>query len=124
MRERLVDLLRNYRAMHLEHTEARTTDAAVLAYLTAQADLAEHTFKAMFRSPDLEELLTESEESSLATLLRWHEASAPVRSSGRATYASQDQCSEALLNLSSDRRPSDEEAEVPLSSWPYIKKIR
>lgn len=124
MRERLLGLLRYYRAMHLPSTEEPTTDAAILENLATQAELAAHTFNTMFRSPDLSELLTGSEESSLATLLRWQEESAPARSSGGATYTDEEICSKALERLSSEQRPSNGNAEVPLSPWPYIKKIR
>lgn len=124
MRERLLDLLRYYRAQHLDHVEARTEDAAALEALESQADLAEHTFKAMFRTPDLSELLGESEDAALNTLLRWQAASDPTISSGSTLYATQEQCEHALLGLSSEQRASDGKAEIRVSPWPYIKKIQ
>lgn len=124
MQTRLRDLLRYYRALHLNRTEEHGMDAAALDTITTQADLAEHIFKTMFRSPDLSALLNESEESSLTTLLRWQDASASTRSSGSCVYTTQEQCSDALSELSSERRPSDVDSEVSASAWPYIKKIR
>ncbi|KAF2168763.1 hypothetical protein M409DRAFT_20780 [Zasmidium cellare ATCC 36951] len=122
MKGRLSELLGFYRAHHLEPAEGRTQDPGVLDNIATRASLAEHTFKAMFSSPRLEELLSGSEASALATLLHWQEMSTPTIIDGLVAYSTQEQCSHALLRLSSEQWPSDEDGGLVKSPWPVYMK--
>ena len=111
--------LQSYRQYHLHGQDLAEGDEK--EELKERADLAIDTFRAMFRGRlDSEQFLqTEREEVVLETLRSWAQDLRPSQIDGQQTRSTLTNCSDLLMQLTSDVKSSQERA-----AWPYIRKIK
>lgn len=118
VRENLEDLLAAYRLVHVREDPL---DEDEMSDFQPQADLARHTFDAMFRGQqDLDDVLGwNSQEDALEKLCEWARRSLTSSEPTRHSDLSAESCSARLMELSSDSSQSDAPA-----AWPFIKTIK
>ncbi|RDW75398.1 hypothetical protein BP6252_06540 [Coleophoma cylindrospora] len=116
IRDQLIELLQSYRHYHL-HTE--TMDEEEKRAIEQKANMAQDTFRAMFRGQlDNEQFLTEmTNESALAILMSYAQEKPPI--SERESTSTLVECSELLMRLTSEQTSPQGPA-----LWPYIRKIK
>ncbi|SPO03125.1 uncharacterized protein DNG_05807 [Cephalotrichum gorgonifer] len=114
----LTDLLQSYRHFHLHRNEMNEEEKQDFK---KRADVALHTFQAMFRGRLGNErfLVRQEEDTVLDKLISWARELAPSSSSGRQVASSLSQCSTIIENVTTENSSSDGPA-----MWPYIRKIR
>lgn len=118
LREQLRALLDNYRYYHLNSEEMDDADEQ---HFGALADLAEDTFRAMFRGRLNDEgmLLTDAEGNIMRRFMSWVESLRPSNGNMAHSALSIAECSRELIQLSSDVPGRNRPA-----TWPYTKKIK
>lgn len=115
----LSDLLQSYRQFHSrsydENSEAARQDCE------NRAKMAEDTFQAMFcdRLGDGAFLVENTQEDVLQTFQTWVNDTQHARLLNRLELGTLEECSSALMQLTSDKTVNDE---PPL--WPYLRKIK
>lgn len=114
----LAELLGYYRNFHV-HGDSLDGDAR--KDLEAKAKLAVDMFQAMFRGnlQDEDWLLEESQETILAEFQAWMACAFGLQLPSRQVATSLDQCSQLLMELTSEVLDAQEPA-----TWPYIRKIK
>ena len=120
MTAQVTDLLQSYRHFHLYSEEFE--DMEEMKDCEDRARIALDTFRALHegRLGDESFLTESSEEAALATLLSNIRFPDMHGRDGRLIQTSADECSAALIRLTSDRSgPGDN-----VAPWPLIKKIR
>jgi len=114
----LSELLRAYRHFHLHGADM---DGEERSHFEDRANLAEDTFRAMFRGRiEREEwiLVDGTEDSVMRTLLSWAQEMGPRAMAGRQVTSTPTECSRLLMRLTSEPVSAREP-----TVWPYIRKI-
>lgn len=115
----LSELLESYRHYHLSYDDLSGDELVVFK---ERAQVAEDTFRAMFRVQlrDIKEALLRSgdEPTVLRTLMSWVDNS-PHSTTAKETLADAASCSQRLMELTSDLASQNESA-----LWPFIRRIR
>jgi hypothetical protein len=116
LKEQVDDLLQAYRRYHDNIDDME--DDGELADCEEGAQVAEDTFRAMFRGrfDDDEDWLR---NRRLSTLQRWARDLRPSRFEGQSTGTLSD-CKALLMRLTSERIGSEEGVAI----WPYVRKIK
>jgi hypothetical protein len=114
----LTELLQSYRRYHLRSTG---NDPEGSNDFKDQADVAQHTFQAMFGGRLEDELfLTQlPEETVMETLCFWARELVRPSTGHREVYASLEDCGKRLQQLTSEQDSTQEPAK-----WPYIRKVK
>jgi hypothetical protein len=119
MQEQVSALLEEYRYYHFHGSSIK--DAEEKEDAKKAADVAKHTFLAMFRGKlvDEEFLQTESKAAIQRVLTAWVHDLYPSTIAGSTCCETAHECSELLVRLSSE--PS--EAQEP-AVWPFVRVIK
>lgn len=116
--EQMTELVRSYRYYHLNYMNMELPEKEEWK---EKARMAQDTFRAMFRGLLGSEqfLINEPENKVLETLRLWAEQRLPPPIRERGVGLTLGQCSDLLLQLTSDQASE----QVP-AAWPYVRKIK
>lgn len=113
----LTELLQAFRDHRLQDTDI---DEHELKDLKAHAEVAQDTFRAMFRGRLGDEgFLTRWLEADVMRTFRSWVVGVDHSIAGRQTYSSPEDCSAHLTKLTSEQNWTEEPAK-----WPYIRKVK
>ena len=114
----ITELLRSYRHYHLHHIDM---DSNEKKDFEERANLAQDTFRAMFRGrlDNDKFLIDEPEDSALGTLRSWLQATDHSSIGGREVRLTLSDCSAFLMRLTSEQTSARESA-----VWPYVRKVK
>jgi hypothetical protein len=114
----LTELLESYRHYYLHSADM---DQQERKDFEERADIAQNTFRAMFKGRLLDEqfLLHSSKETVIGTLRSWAGELGPASGGDREVQHSLEDCSTRLMMLTSEQNSTQGPAK-----WPYIRKIK